>query len=113
MSLVDLGSVPRPAPRSTRAEFDAVLYGEKHGFAGAAALNELIDCMGVQRVVRVIADRHLKSGAVLTWSLLRESKKRRCDISLLGRWPVEALMEFLDRSQIPPNEGLTKWPVTS
>jgi hypothetical protein len=63
---------------------------------------------------RVIADRHLKSSAALTWSLLREIEEEPlCDSSLLGRRPVEALTEFLDRSQIPPNEDLTTRPVTS
>lgn len=54
MSLVDLGGVPRHATRCTRAEFDAVLYGEKHWFAGATALNELIDCIGAKRRAQLV-----------------------------------------------------------
>jgi hypothetical protein len=56
MSLVDLGCVPRHAPRSTRAEFDAVLYREKHRFAGAAALNELLGATAVNGAVSFEAD---------------------------------------------------------
>jgi hypothetical protein len=60
----------------------------------------------VQRVARVVADRYLKSDIALTWSMLREIEEETlCDISLLGRWPVEDLMELVERSQIPPNEG--------
>lgn len=77
-------------------------YDVEHLEIGRAAL-----VADVQRVARVVADRHLKSGAALTWSLLREIEEETlCDISLLGRWPVQALMEFVDRSQIPPNEDV-------
>jgi hypothetical protein len=62
--------------------------------------------LDVRRVARVVTDRYLKSDTVLTWSMLREIEEETlCDISLLGRWPVEDLMELAARSQIPPNEG--------
>jgi len=61
----------------------------------------------VWRVARVVADRYKKAGAVLTWRMLREIEEETlCDISLLGRWPLESLLQFVSRAHVPPHEDV-------
>jgi len=61
----------------------------------------------VWRVARVVADRYQKAGTVLTWRMMREIEEETlCDISLLGRWPLESLLQFVSRAHIPPYEDV-------
>jgi hypothetical protein len=61
----------------------------------------------VWRVARVIAERYLTGGATLSWQMLRDIEEETlCDISLLGRWPLESLVHFIGHAEVPPNEDV-------
>jgi hypothetical protein len=59
-----------------------------------------------ERVVRIIAERHRASGAVLTWQLVREIREEAlADIGLASRWPAQLLDALAAASVVPPLDG--------
>jgi len=59
----------------------------------------------VLRVARVVTERYMSVGAPLTWQVLRDIEEEAlCDISLLSRWPLEAVSAFMSPAGIPPND---------
>jgi hypothetical protein len=60
----------------------------------------------VKRVARVTVERYQAADADLTWHVLRDIQEETlCDLSLLARWPLESLLGFMSRGDIPPHEG--------
>ncbi|MGF6726864.1 hypothetical protein P3T43_006256 [Paraburkholderia sp. GAS41] len=61
----------------------------------------------VERVVRVIAERHHASHALLTRQLMREIlEETLADIGLAARWPAQLLTALSVEAKIPPNDDL-------
>jgi hypothetical protein len=61
----------------------------------------------VERVARIICERHIAAGSELSWHLLREIEEETLwDLGLLSRWPTETIAEFALKCQIGPHSGL-------
>jgi hypothetical protein len=57
----------------------------------------------VDRVVRVIAERHRAQGAPLTWQLVRDiCDEALADIGLAARWPAERIEQLAVATSLPP-----------
>jgi hypothetical protein len=61
----------------------------------------------VQHMALTMATTYKLVGAALTWQLMREIEEEAfCDISLLGRWPLERLLRISGRDPIPAGDGV-------
>src|SRR5260370_31842001 len=60
----------------------------------------------VERVVRVIAERHRAQGAPLTWQLVRDIRDEAlADIGLAARWPAEEIQRLAEATSLPQADG--------
>jgi hypothetical protein len=61
----------------------------------------------VERVARIISERHITVGIALSWQLLREIEEETLwDLGLLSRWPAETVAEFALTCELAPHDGL-------